>query len=277
MQPVSRMRSRLCSSTGRRGGRCAPAFRTSVLAWARRVLLTASPNWRPGCYGGRPVFQHTGTRIREAVIQSLGGIALNGLMGTVRSELVAGARVESELADVGVAAIYVLWHGRLLPCAYRYRGRGFATVITRNRDGERIAGLVERWGYQVIRGSSSSGSTTVLRQMVRFLRSGVSVAVTPDGPRGPRQKMKLGPLLAARITGVPLIPVAAGASAAWYFGRWDRFLVPRPFAWSPCAIGEPVTIPADATERDLHEFGHTLERALNTLTAQVDEVAGARR
>jgi lysophospholipid acyltransferase (LPLAT)-like uncharacterized protein len=216
-------------------------------------------------------------RAQVALISGLGGALLTALMRTTRSETIAGHASEKMVFEDGVAAMLVLWHGRLLSSSFRYRHKGVATLITRSRDGDYIAGTIESWGFKVLRGSSSRGGTQSLRGIVRLLRSGTSVAVTPDGPRGPRQKMKVGPLYAAQMAGVPVIPAAASATHGHFFGSWDRFLVPRPFAWTPVAFGEPFRIDPAATEADLLRIAEDIEADLNRLTALVDEAARARR
>jgi lysophospholipid acyltransferase (LPLAT)-like uncharacterized protein len=110
-----------------------------------------------------------------------------------------------------------------------------------------------------------------------MLRAGTSVAVTPDGPRGPRQKMKVGALRAAQRAGVPVVPVSAGAARGWYFGRWDRFLVPRPFTRIAVALGEPVEVGPDLREEDLLAMAGGIEAALNGLTRRADEAVRRRQ
>lgn len=215
--------------------------------------------------------------LKTLLIGRGGGALLTGLMRSTRSELIAGREVEEDIVASGIPAVYVLWHGRLLSSAYRYRKQGLATLISRNRDGDYIAGAIERWGFTVVRGSSSRGGTSALRSIVRLLQSGQSVAVTPDGPRGPRQIMKPGPLLAAQIAGVPIIPVSAGASRGRYFGGWDRFLVPAPFAWTPVALGQPIRVPPDATAAELDRLSTAVEQSLNSLTDLVDRAAHEHR
>jgi hypothetical protein len=105
---------------------------------------------------------------------------------------------------------------------------------------------------------------------VRFVRAGRSIAVTPDGPRGPREKLKPGVLLVAQLTGCALVPVAAAADRAWWFEGWDRFLVPRPFARVRIAYGRPVRVRRDATEAELTEATSVLEDTLGELTARVE-------
>jgi lysophospholipid acyltransferase (LPLAT)-like uncharacterized protein len=216
-------------------------------------------------------------RLRGTVVSRAGGALITSLLRTGRQEMIHGAEWERDILLAGEPAVYVLWHGRLLPCSFRYRDHGFATLISRNRDGDYITRMIEGWGYRVVRGSSSRGGTSALRSIVRLLREGTSVALTPDGPRGPRQKMKLGPLRAARIAGVPLVPVSAGATAAWYFGGWDRFLVPKPFTWIPVAFGEPLEVPGESTETELDGSAEILEQRLNEITRMVDEAANERR
>ncbi len=215
--------------------------------------------------------------LKTVLIGGIGGAVLSMLMRSTRSALITGQEVEQEVVERRLPAVYVLWHGRLLSSAYRYRKYGMATLISRNRDGDYISGAIERWGFSVDRGSSSRGGAPALRSIVRRLKSGQSVALTPDGPRGPRQTMKLGPLLAAQLADVPIIPVSAGASRGRYFGGWDRFLVPAPFAWTPVALGEPVRVPADASPDELDRIAASIELSLNALTDLVDEAAREHR
>lgn len=218
----------------------------------------------------------TAERFRSALISGAGGSLVTGIMKSTRAELIHGEETDREFVRGAKPAIYVLWHGRLLPCAWYYRDLGLGTLITRNRDGDHITGMIERWGYQVIRGSSSRGSTSAQLAIIRALRDGISVALTPDGPRGPRQKMKMGPIRAAAYAGVPVIPVSAGARSAWVFGRWDRFLVPRPFTWIPVALGDPVWVPDSASEDMLAEQAIRIEGELDRLTALTDDAARSR-
>jgi len=211
------------------------------------------------------------------VIGALGGGLLNAAMRSCTYEIVRGGEVSRDWLETRRPAVHLLWHGRLLPCAYAYRDRGFGTLISRNRDGDLISGVAEKWGYRVVRGSSSRGGVAALKSIVTLLRAGIPVALTPDGPRGPRQKMKIGPIAAARMAGVPIIGASAGATAAWYVGRWDRFLVPKPLAWVPISIAPPLTVDPSATDRELLEYAEHLERELDRLTEEVDDAARSRR
>lgn len=213
-------------------------------------------------------------QLKFRVVARLGQFLLDRLFGTARFEF-EGAEHVRRLRDEGRPCIFVFWHGRLLPLAYAHRNEGVVTLISRSEDGEYIARVVERWGYLTARGSSSRGGSRALRELVRHARAGRSIAITPDGPRGPRQKFKPGAILAAQVTGLPLVPVAAGADRAWWFEGWDRFLVPKPFARIRVAYGAPVEVPADAGPGALEEYAQKLENELNRLLHEVDR--GTRR
>jgi lysophospholipid acyltransferase (LPLAT)-like uncharacterized protein len=173
--------------------------------------------------------------------------------------------------SAGGGVIYTLWHGRLLPLTYYHRQENIATLISQSSDGEYIARVVERWGYTAIRGSSSRGGSGALREMVKLARTGRSLAITPDGPRGPRQKLKPGVLTLAQLTGQPMIPMSASATRAWWVdARWDLFLVPKPFSTVFVRYAEPVYVPRGADETTLEAIGEQVERTLVDLTGQTD-------
>ncbi len=199
---------------------------------------------------------------------ALGKHVLDALLATVKFK-VNGA------APPNTPVIYTLWHGRLLPLTYFHRKQNIATLISQSADGEYIARVVERWGYTAIRGSSSRGGTAALREMVKVARGGRSMAITPDGPRGPRQKLKPGVLLLAQLSGLPILPLSASATRAWWVdARWDLFLVPKPFSSVYLRYGEPVYVPRKANESELERIGAQVEATLIRLTEETDRDAG---
>jgi lysophospholipid acyltransferase (LPLAT)-like uncharacterized protein len=213
-------------------------------------------------------------RVARILGTLVGRTALTALLRTTRVE-VAGSRSYLGPGDVSRPVVFALWHGRLLPLAWLHRDEGVVGLVSRSEDGELIARVMHAWGFGVVRGSSSRGGSSALRELVRHVQEGRSLALTPDGPRGPRQRMKPGALLVASVAGVPIVPVAAGARRAWWFGSWDRLLVPKPFARVAVRYGAPIALPRDLTPLELAEWSERVEVALNALTAQVDrEVAG---
>lgn len=207
--------------------------------------------------------------LRSRAVAGVGNTVIRALLSTVRFQ-VSGAEHYQQLLRAGQPVIYVLWHGRLLPLTYLHRGQEIVGLISQNRDGEYIARVIQSWGYDTVRGSSSRGGMAALRQLVRRLREGRSVAITPDGPRGPRQQMKPGALIVAQLSGAPLIPLAGAATRGWWFGRWDRFLVPKPFSRVRVAYGDPIFVPREVDEAGLRAYEAEVQARLDELMRRVD-------
>lgn len=130
----------------------------------------------------------------------------------------------------GLPTIITLWHGQLLPLTVYHRNSGTAVLISEHRDGEVIARVVQAFGFETVRGSTSRGGARALLELVATLRAGRDVAVTPDGPRGPSHEYAPGALVAAHRAGAAIVGVAAHVDRAWYLRSWDAFAIPKPFA-----------------------------------------------
>lgn len=143
--------------------------------------------------------------------------------------LAATWRVERGDFPVDGACVLAFWHGEQLPMILLHRGRGITGVVSRSRDGERLAAVLLRLGYRVLRGSSSQGGALVLRAALALLAAGGRPALAVDGPRGPAGTVQPGAEALARRAGVPVVCGRVEARG-WRAGSWDRFLVPWPFA-----------------------------------------------
>lgn len=146
------------------------------------------------------------------------------------------------------AMIPVYWHQHQLFCAkvlleQRSRGLKIGFLVSPSVDGEIGAMLVQRFGGEAIRGSSSHTGARALRDYYEALvKRGVSPVITPDGPRGPRFVAKPGAVLLAQMSGRPILPLAYAASRAILF-HWDKFVIPWPFSRIVVAFGEPMQVP----------------------------------
>jgi lysophospholipid acyltransferase (LPLAT)-like uncharacterized protein len=185
------------------------------------------------------------------------------LAATWRYRVHGGEHVAAVRAS-GRPLVYILWHSRILPLLYQHRGEGVALLISRHRDGGYLAALSERWGYRVVRGSSKRGGDVGLLGLVRHLRSGAAVALTPDGPRGPAERMKPGALAAAQHAGALVIAAGARASSAWWIESWDRFCLPKPFAAVDLTYSPPFAV--GAGKDGLREAMARAARALADVT-----------
>jgi lysophospholipid acyltransferase (LPLAT)-like uncharacterized protein len=170
------------------------------------------------------------------------GFALVGILArTWRYRLVHRERAQV-FYDEHRPFIFALWHNRILPLLYAHRDEAMVLLISRHRDGGYLATFAERLGYRFVRGSTQRGADVGLRGVVRALKEGCVVAMTPDGPRGPAERVKPGVVAAAQHAGVPIIPATARLSRAWRLSSWDRFCIPKPFARIDVVYGVPLEI-----------------------------------
>jgi lysophospholipid acyltransferase (LPLAT)-like uncharacterized protein len=207
--------------------------------------------------------------LRYALAGRLGGTLLDALMLSTRVAVENEAVYRDEWA-AGRPVLFICWHGRLLPLGHVHRGQGVVGLASRSADGEYISRLLQHWGFEMVRGSSSRGGDVAFRELVRLVRGGRSVAITPDGPRGPREKIKPGVLQLAQLTGAPVIPVMATADRAWWFGGWDRFMVPKPFARLRVAYGAGLRIERGSGAAGIERAGAELERGMAALLTRLE-------
>jgi lysophospholipid acyltransferase (LPLAT)-like uncharacterized protein len=134
--------------------------------------------------------------------------------------------------------VFTLWHGEMLPLLWYHRNQGVAVLVSEHTDGELIAQILGSMGYRTIRGSTSRGAGRALIGVVRTLREGGDVAITPDGPRGPRHKFAPGAAVAAQRSGAPIVPTVAHVDRYWKLKTWDGFMIPKPFARITVSYGQ---------------------------------------
>jgi len=165
--------------------------------------------------------------------------------------------------------IGALWHNRLLifPLVLRrfFPQRHGAALISASRDGDLLADAVQRFGYDVIRGSSSRMGATAILQLTQVLASGRDVVITPDGPRGPAYELGPGIIFLAQKSGAPVLPINLEYSRCWRLGSWDRFILPRPFAKVRVLISEPHYLKPTGTLEEFEAERRALQHAMMAL------------
>lgn len=142
----------------------------------------------------------------------------------------------------GGPIVFAFWHRFQLLMVWEHRHRGVTVLVSRSRDGEFIARVLERFGFRTARGSSSRGGPAAFRALRTVVESGGRVAFTPDGPRGPAESVQPGVIALAEQTGAPIVPVAWAGTRVKTLRSWDRFQVPLPFGRFVVAFGDPVRI-----------------------------------
>ncbi|OGS13875.1 MAG: hypothetical protein A2234_03390 [Elusimicrobia bacterium RIFOXYA2_FULL_58_8] len=169
--------------------------------------------------------------------------------------------------------IYTIWHRQEVLMIYLQRGRGLVGLISKSKDGEYMARILRRFGFAFVRGSTTSGGFLSLRALIKVARTGHSLAITPDGPRGPVFKVQPGAIYLAQKAGLPVIPCACALSKKKILRSWDKYQFPLPFGriqtvyGAPFYVAETDDVPAKAAE---------LEEILNTLTEEAERLLNTR-
>jgi lysophospholipid acyltransferase (LPLAT)-like uncharacterized protein len=144
------------------------------------------------------------------------------------------------------------------------------TLISRHRDGRIIAKAVSWFGIGSVEGSSTRGGSEATLRLLEKLREKCVVAITPDGPRGPIYKPKDGAVKIAQLSGASIYPAAFSAEKYWKFKSWDQMILPKPFSRAVFVQGEPINVPADASEGELQRYSSMLESGLKAVTESAD-------
>jgi lysophospholipid acyltransferase (LPLAT)-like uncharacterized protein len=171
--------------------------------------------------------------------------------------------------------ILAFWHGRILMMPYSWpRGRAIRMLISGHPDGQIIARTVRHFGIDTAVGSSTRGGGAALRVMLKALKEGVSVGITPDGPRGPRMRASEGVVQVARLSGATVIACTYSAARRRILGSWDRFAIVWPFTRGVFVWGKPISVPRHADANAMEEARLAIERSLNEVTIEADKRMG---
>jgi hypothetical protein len=175
-----------------------------------------------------------------------------------------GKHHEDQFLQAGRQIIFAGLHEGMMMLPFHFRDRTNGVVmVSRSRDGDIIADTVERFGMRAVRGSSGRGGRDALENMIDVLNAGgVSAGVIVDGPRGPALEAKMGALVMARQTGLPVVPGTWWARPIVQVRSWDRTIVPLPFSRIVFAFGPALFVPPDAGAAELEQARATLTRRL---------------
>ncbi len=174
--------------------------------------------------------------------------------------------------------IYVFWHEYLLmPLALRGHCN-LTMLLSKHRDADVLFRLAHHMGFDCVRGSTYSGATAALMELSRVGKQ-MHMAITPDGPRGPRRELAQGPVFLASRLGLPIVPMGFGLDRPWRAKSWDRFAIPRPCSRARGVVGPEIYIPPNLDREELEVRRQGVERLLNELTTEAEAWAtsGERR
>lgn len=171
------------------------------------------------------------------------------------------------------ATIYAFWHNRLAFCVTGYFGYatmrnptpGIAALVSASKDGSGLSSILERFGIQPVRGSSSRRGPQALLELTSWAERGYDLAITPDGPRGPRYVVEQGVMSLAQLTGLPVLPISYNFGWKITVRSWDRFQIPIPFSRCDVVIERPIRVPREATDAEREGLRQQLETRLKEI------------
>ncbi len=183
---------------------------------------------------------------------------------------IIGEESYRELRTQGKPVVILVWHGRIFVVPYFFRRRGIMPLISPSKDGEIAAQIMARWGYKILRGSSSHSVVRAWNEMKRELERGGELIIVPDGPRGPDRVLKPGCVKLGVETKAALIPFSFSASKVKSLRSWDHFLTFSPFSKVVALYGTPIELPSQLSEEEFERERRRVEQALIDLDRQAD-------
>ena len=216
-----------------------------------------------------------GFKLTQSLISFLGSTYVLFVYKTSTINLKNRKNIES-LFKKNESFIYAFWHDQLLMCPLTWQSElEIKVLISKHRDGDIIAKLISSLGFKAIRGSThkagktkNKGGLLSARQMIKSLSKGISIGISPDGPKGPRHKVSDGILSIARLSNSPILPVGIGFKKKWVLNTWDKFIIPKPFNQITIIWGEP--LPALKNEKNINQIKSKLERTMYSLTKRAN-------
>lgn len=204
---------------------------------------------------------------RERLLALIGSTILKLLFLTIRFRL-------DDRCGIGRNAfpdpcLLCFWHNRILGITLAFLRRypkglrhGVTVLTSPSKDGEILSKFVGAFGMGSVRGSSSRRGSQALRELVRLVRDGGDIAITPDGPRGPRYSLGPGVILLAQTTGAAIVPAHASFSRCLRMKTWDGFIIPLPFSTISVTMDHLIKIPRDLNEEEFELARKNLEELL---------------
>jgi lysophospholipid acyltransferase (LPLAT)-like uncharacterized protein len=213
-------------------------------------------------------------KIRAHWLLCLLGLAGAGLIrlwiSTVRRRTFFAEGVQHPTDVRKERCIYAFWHETILfPASFNTR---IHVLISRHRDGELIAQVCRFLGFRVARGSTTRGGASAVLELHRHSKK-THLAVTPDGPRGPRRRVQPGVIYLASVTGLPIVACGVGFSRAWRARSWDRFAVPKPWSLAVGVVAPAVHVPRRLDRDGLERYRLLVEEQLTEATAAAERWA----
>lgn len=209
------------------------------------------------------------SEIKWNLVAIFGKLLIDLLFSTMKIEREGFEKVKSIISSRKV--IFAVWHSRILLVTYLYKGLNGLAMVSRSKDGEIVARIIQKQGNEAVRGSTKKGGLHALSMLIKKIKEENKPSlIVPDGPQGPRCKVQPGIIILAKKTGYPIVPFSYSAKKIKIFASWDRFILPLPFTKCRAVYGAPIYVPQDADKNEKKKCLMLLENELNSITSDVD-------
>ena len=211
------------------------------------------------------------TKLAYSIICWLGAKYIKFVSFTTKWSFINKKYVEN-LWKKNESFILCFWHGRLLMMPLSWNNKKKINVlISAHSDGQLLSKTVKYFDIKTIIGSSSKGGSEAIRNIIKSLKSGISIGMTPDGPRGPRMKINSAIIKIASLTGNKIIPLSYSVKKKIFLNSWDKFLVALPFGKGCFIWGKPIKIKKNISHNEDLKLSNKLEKILIKLTKEADQ------
>lgn len=212
---------------------------------------------------------------RQRFVAHLIFLLIRGLAATLRFRLPDGA--EERFGQPGKERlIFAIWHNRLAMSMIIYNralrrrdpSRRMAAIVSASRDGGLLAHILQLFGVQPVRGSTSRRGPQALRELTTCAEEGLDLGITPDGPRGPPYVVQDGVISLSQLTGLSILPLSCVVKPKLELRSWDKFQIPLPFAVCEVRVGELMRVPRTANEVERSNLRQQLEETIRRLSRE---------
>lgn len=213
-------------------------------------------------------------QVKQNTLRFLGNLILTHSLDALCKSLKVSyknKKVIDELRSNKKNYVLAFWHGTMLLPWFLHRNDGFAALTSKSKDGDLLAKQLKHWKYKVVRGSSSKGGDVALGIMVDHAKNGYSIAITPDGPRGPEHKFKAGAVITAKKSGVPVVLMGIGIKSKNKLKSWDKFQVPNPFTKVKVIYSDPIYVDGKFSYDETSAVIEECEKKLNELQLEAEK------
>ncbi len=206
--------------------------------------------------------------IKQSILRNVGHLilspAINVLCKSLKIEYNNYSSFE-KLSKYSQPYIAAFWHGSMLAPWYLLRNKNLSALVSQSKDGELLARLLNGWKYNVIRGSSNVGGKEALQLLIDEAVNSKSIAITPDGPKGPEFKMKPGAVVLSKKTKLPILLIGVGYKNYYQLKSWDKFKVPKLFSRVVINFSDPLFVSPELSYDEVSDFIIKTEAELNRL------------